>query len=271
MEPKKKVLSIGAHPDDADTSCGGLLKKLMDKGWEVRLLSVTDGGRGTLHLEQVGETLKQIRTKEAARSGAVFGGRYDVMDFVDSRLMSDVPTREELIRYIRDFAPDLIISHRPSDTHPDHRHTALLVQDASYLLTVPSVCPDAPVMKYQPVILYWHDSYRTPYPFRPDVIVPLDQAALDTLVRAASCHESQYFDWLLWPDNLYKADWPREKQIADLAARYDRMFTRFARDYAKEIAEKFPDRADEITHVEVFEICEHGSAPDADFINMLEQ
>ena len=50
MEDKRyKVLSIGAHPDDADTSAGGLLKKLADKGWEVRLLSLTDGSRGTSH------------------------------------------------------------------------------------------------------------------------------------------------------------------------------------------------------------------------------
>ncbi len=271
MENRKRVLSIGAHPDDADTSAGGLLKKLMDKGWEVRLLSVTDGSRGTFRQEMVGEKLKAIRTEEAARSGEIFGGRYDVMDYTDSRLMSDVPTREELIRYIRRFAPDLIISHRPSDTHPDHRHTALLVQDASYLLTVPSVCPDVPPMKHEPVILYWHDSYRTPYPFRPDILVPLDAAALDTLVRAASCHESQYFGWLLWPDNLHKLDWPRDRQIADLAARYDRLFARFAREYAAEIAEKFPESASAITHVEAFEICEHGSAPDAAFIAELER
>ena len=46
-ERKMRVLSIGAHPDDADTSAGGLLTKLKRKGWEIRLLSVTDGSAGT--------------------------------------------------------------------------------------------------------------------------------------------------------------------------------------------------------------------------------
>ena len=36
MNQQKRVLSIGAHPDDADTSCAILLKKLADQGWEVR-------------------------------------------------------------------------------------------------------------------------------------------------------------------------------------------------------------------------------------------
>ena len=271
MNQQKRVLSIGAHPDDADTSCAILLKKLADQGWEVRLLSVTDGSRGTMHLDLVGEKLSAIRRREAARSGEVFGGRYDVMEYTDSRLQADPDTREQLIRYIRHFAPDLIISHRPSDTHPDHRNTALLVQDASYLLTVPSVCPDAPVMKHEPVILYWHDSFQTPYPFRADVVVPAGEAETDTLVRCASCHESQYFDWMYWPDNLHKRDWPREKQIADLRERFSRGLARTAKTYAKEISARFPGREQEITRVEVFEICEHGSAPSPELISALQR
>ena len=271
MENRKKVLSIGAHPDDADTSCGTLLKKLADKGWEVRLLSVTDGSRGTLHMDLVGEKLSAIRRREASRSGEVFGGRYDVMDYTDSRLQSDVETREALIRYIRNFAPDLIISHRPSDTHPDHRHTALLVQDSSYLLTVPAVCPDAPVMRYEPVILYWHDSFRTPYPFRPDILVPASSGDMEALVQAASCHESQYFDWMYWPDDLYKREWPREKQIQDLGDRLCRRLARFTKEYARELAAKFPDTADKITHIDVFEICEHGNRPDDAMLAELER
>ena len=48
---QKRILSIGAHPDDADTYSGGLLSKLRDAGWLVRLLSLTDGSAGTYHME----------------------------------------------------------------------------------------------------------------------------------------------------------------------------------------------------------------------------
>ena len=52
MEKQLKILSIGAHPDDADTYSGGLLSKLRDAGWLVRLLSVTDGSAGTYHMDE---------------------------------------------------------------------------------------------------------------------------------------------------------------------------------------------------------------------------
>ena len=271
MEEKKyRVLSIGAHQDDADTSSGGLLKKLADRGWDVRMLSLTDGSRGTYDPAKAGPALAQIRREEAAASGRLFGGRYDCWDVEDTRLMATLENRERLIRYIREYKPDLIITNRPNDYHTDHRNTALLVQDASYLLTVPACCPDTPAMKYMPVMLYWHDSFQKPYPFCADVVVPIDDQ-METVVQAASCHVSQYFDWLLWPDRMEKAAWPREKQVQDLRERFGRMFERFRKEYAAEVVEKFGAAAEEIKYVEVFEICEYGEEPSPEFIEMLEK
>ena len=271
MEDKKyRVLSIGAHQDDADTSSGGLLKKLADRGWDVRMLSLTDGNRGTYDPAKAGPALAQIRREEAAASGRLFGGRYDCWDVEDTRLMATLENRERLIRYIREYKPDLIITNRPNDYHTDHRNTALLVQDASYLLTVPACCPDTPAMKYMPVMLYWHDSFWKPYPFCADVVVPIDDQ-METVVQAASCHVSQYFDWLLWPDRMEKAAWPREKQVRDLRERFGRMFERFRKEYAAEVVEKFGAAAEEIKYVVVFEICEYGEEPSPEFIEMLEK
>ena len=154
-ERKMRVLSIGAQPDDADNSAGGLLTKLHRKGWEVRMLSVTDGSAGTYKKELGGQELKLMRRAEAARSGALLDARYDVLDHPDGRLEVTLEIREELIRYIRRFKPDLIITNRLNDYHADHRNTAQLVQDASFFLTVPCICADTPYMDHMPVVLYW--------------------------------------------------------------------------------------------------------------------
>lgn len=269
-ERKMRVLSIGAHPDDADTSAGGLLTKLYRKGWEIRMLSVTDGSAGTYKKELGGQELKLMRRAEAARSGALLNCRYDVLDYPDGRLEVTLEIREELIRYIRRFKPDLIITNRLNDYHADHRNTAQLVQDASFLLTVPCICADTPYMEHMPVVLYWHDSFKKPYPCQPDVIVPIDDT-LENLVQHACCHECQYFDWMYWPDNTEMIDWPREKQIARLRERYDRLFARYRQEYDAQVRAKFGAEADKIGHVEVFEISEYGEEPSQEFLDILEK
>lgn len=267
---KFRVLSIGAHPDDADTSAAGLLNRLHRKGWEVRLLSVTDGSAGTYRMELGGQELKLQRRAEAARSGALLDGRYDVLEHPDGGLEATLPIREELIRYIRRFQPDLILTNRLQDYHADHRSTAQLVQDASYLLTVPCICPDTPCMQHMPVVLYWHDDFRRPYPFQADVVVPVDDT-LEHIIRHAVCHESQYFDWMYWPDELEKCQWPREKQIARLAERYEQRLAKLRLEYDAAVRSTFGEAADGIGHVEVYEISEYGEAPSRMLLDILQR
>jgi LmbE family N-acetylglucosaminyl deacetylase len=46
---------------------------------------------------------------------------------------------------LREWHADLVLSHRPNDYHPDHRYTAVLVQDAAYMVTVPKFLPEVRV------------------------------------------------------------------------------------------------------------------------------
>lgn len=272
MEEKRyKVLSIGAHPDDADTSASGLLYKLVDKGWEARLLSVTDGSAGMYDLSRCGAPLAAIRKAEAKKSGALIGATYDVWDLPDARLEATLENRERMIRYIREFQPDLILTNRPGDYHPDHRNTAILVADASYLLTVPSICSDVPAMKHMPVILYWGDDFKRPYPMQADVIVPID-GYQEGRVEMACCHRCQYFDWMYWPDRMDRKEWPWEQQVDALRQR----FFQGDRDARKQVEEVLvkkwgPEKAAKIQAVELYEICEFGESLEADLRRILEE
>ena len=262
MEKQFKLLSIGAHPDDADTSCGGMLSKLHDAGWDIRLLSVTDGSAGT-YRDTCEEELKLQRRSEAAASGRLIGARYDVMDYPDGRLEVTLAAREHLIRYIRRYRPDVIITNRPNDYHADHRNVALLVQDASFLLTVPHICADEPYMEHTPAILFWRDGFQKPYPHQPDILVPISEARVDLEVKMACCHECQYFDWMYWPDHTEKIGWTREEQIADLSARFHRIAKNKREKYDAIINEKFGADASRVTTVDVFEISEYsGEIPE---------
>ena len=144
-----KVLMIGAHQDDNEIRCGGLAHKFVKKGYDVRFLSLCNGCGGH-HVMTPKETTAK-RATESANVAKFLGLTYDVWDIDDCNIVPDLATRKRLIRYIREYNPDVIISHRPNDYHADHRAAGQLVQDASYLLTVPHECPDAPVMRFMPV------------------------------------------------------------------------------------------------------------------------
>lgn len=271
MEKKYRVLSIGAHPDDADTSAGGLLLKLRDKGWDVRLLSVTDGSAGMYDISRCGAPLAEIRRKEAAASGTLLGGTYDVWDLPDARLTVNLENRERMIRYIREYRPDVIITNRPGDYHPDHRAAATLVADASYLLMVPYICSDVPPLDYEPVILYWSDGFQTPYPSKADVVVPIDGYE-EQKVQLACCHECQYFDWMYWPDRMEKRELPREQQIEELRQRFLRGDHRDRDRVEKELIERFgAEKAAEIKSAEYYEICEFGGSLSEELKDILER
>ncbi len=67
--------------------------------------------------------------------------RYLILDHHDGELLPTLDNRREIIRLIRTYEPDLVLTHRPNDYHPDHRYTSQLVQDAAYMVTVPAVLP----------------------------------------------------------------------------------------------------------------------------------
>ena len=181
-----KILMIGAHQDDNEFGRGGLASLLIKRGHTVQFLSMCNGCGG--HHIMGSEETTRTRAKESAAVAALLGITYDVWDIDDCNLVPDLPTRKRLIRYIRHFNPDLIIAHRPNDYHADHRASGQLVQDASYLLTVPNECPDAPAMRFMPVILYNEDRFTNP-PLRPDIVVDIG-SEIDLKLKIASLNVS---------------------------------------------------------------------------------
>ena len=201
-----RILMIGAHPDDADIKAGGTAAKWCALGHVVRLVSLTNGQAG--HQTMHGPQLANRRRAEAQAAAATIGATYEVFDQPDGELDDRLEYRHQVIRLIRSFRPDLVITHRSTDYHPDHRFAGLLVQDASYLLTVPAICPDVPHLASCPVILYFSDAFTKPCRFEPHVVVDIDDE-FDRVVAMLHCHQSQFYEWL--PYNAgYLEQVPRE-------------------------------------------------------------
>ena len=188
-----RFLMIGAHPDDMELRCGGLALALRQKGHKVKFISMTDGSAGHQSLDR--ETMARRRKEEAAATARIFDIDYILMPCPDACLEPTLEVREMLMREIRTFAPHVIFTHRTNDYHPDHRACGQLVMDCSYLVKVPLVCPDAPCPPYVPAILSAWDPFARPLPFKPDVVVPVDEW-VEKKIDGCLCHVSQFYEWL---------------------------------------------------------------------------
>ncbi len=256
-----RLLIIGAHPDDADYHAGGTAALYGAAGHVVKMISLTNGDAG--HHTQRGDALARRRRVEAAAAGAVIGATYETLDNHDGQLLPTLENRQQVIHLIRSFQPDLVLTHRPNDYHPDHRYTSQLVQDAAYLVTVPAIVPDSPHLAGNPVIAYLPDEFQKPYPFEPAVVVDVG-SVLDRIVAMLHCHQSQFYEWL--PFNQGELDqvpsgeearrrWLAEQVRARLRRQADRFRTRVLQTYG-------PERGSKVEYIEAFEACEYGASLD---------
>ena len=217
------------------------------------------------------------RAKESAAVAKFLGIKYDVWDIDDCTLVADLPTRERLIRYIREFSPDLIIAHRTNDYHADHRASAQLVADASYILTVPHTCPDVPAMRRMPVIVYNEDRFKNPL-FRADFVVNMDDE-IDNKLHIAHLNESQVYEWLPYtheqtvPEGeAEKFEWLKglnitadttDEEIMAASSGYAVRFAKTAARFRRELIEKYgAEKGSAIRYAEAFELSEYGRQPD---------
>ncbi len=256
-----RVLLLGAHPDDAEYHAGGLAAIYRSLGHVVKMVSVTDGSAG--HQDNSAEDLAKIRRRVAADSGAVIGATYDVWDFPDAFLEPTLEVRHRIVGEIRRFAPDLVVTHRTNDYHPDHRAVGRAVQDASFLVTVPRVVPDVPTLKKDPVVAYMPDLFTRPAPLRADVVVDTTEH-LDTIVAMLAQHRSQVFDWLphlmgitdqIPQSDEQRFDWLRAWYVSQVKPRADRYRQALIAAYGAE-------RGSRIETAEIFEISEYASPMD---------
>ncbi len=256
-----RILVIGAHPDDCEIKTGGIASFYKQAGHEVHYVSLTNGESG--HHRISGDELVQIRRKEASEATKVIGISGEVLSHRDGYLQPTIEARLEIIALIRNYQPDLIITHRLNDYHPDHRATSQVVCDAAYMVTVPPVVPEVPALKKNPVIAYMSDDFKHPYPFSPTVIFDIGPV-FDRIIEMLHCHSSQFYEWLPYnggyedqvPENdSEKLIWLKEKITDWIEPLSDRFRDKIIEKYGQE-------KGNSIRYVEAFEICEYGSQPD---------
>jgi LmbE family N-acetylglucosaminyl deacetylase len=255
IDHKLHVIIIGAHPDDPD-EVGGTAYKWAKLGYDVLMVSLTNGDAG--HQTIKAPELAKIRREEATKAGEVIGVRYITLDNHDGQLMPTYENRLQVIRLIREQKADIVVYPRPYDYHPDHRYTGVLVNDAAYMVTVPSVLPEVPFLPKNPVFLYTYDVFTHPEPFKPDVCVDIDDV-IEKKMDMYHQHTSQMYEWLPFNQGILNqvpsTDAERRAWMGKMwkpRSSADPFRTKLIKMYG-------PDRGKKIRYCEAFQDSEYGT------------
>ena len=187
------IMAVGAHLDDIEIGCGGFVADMVLRGHDVRMVSMTLSGYR--NLEGTHHRSDEVCWEEGRAAADRIGVGADNLTVLFLENM-DVPWGSQAViaveREIIAFQPDLVVTHSPSDSHQDHRATAMAVISAT---------------RYRPNVLLWEpiSAARMPaHPFYGAISWPVSEKAMDLKLAALNAHFTEWkkYGGLLWNDQL---------------------------------------------------------------------
>ncbi|HEX3017011.1 MAG TPA: PIG-L family deacetylase [Caproicibacter sp.] len=166
MDRKKlKIMALGGHIGDMELTCGKLLAKHAVMGDSIMTVALTAGERGAPKNYPVAD-FRSMNVKGAEKFAKKLGGESVVFDYRDGELPDDEKIRFEVCDLMRQFRPDVVITHWKKSMHKDHMTTSRVVNDGLFYASLGTIereldacCPRGPFYAQN-----WEDSIDfTPY------------------------------------------------------------------------------------------------------------
>jgi LmbE family N-acetylglucosaminyl deacetylase len=110
----QRVLAVGAHPDDVEIGCGGILLRHRERGDRVTVLTLTGGEAGGA---------EAVRAMEAHLAAALLDADLELRSLKDTSVGEGSETISVISEVVRSFQPDVVYTHSFNDVHQDHRNT----------------------------------------------------------------------------------------------------------------------------------------------------
>jgi LmbE family N-acetylglucosaminyl deacetylase len=125
QEKKKlRIVVFGAHPDDPESGAGGLMALLSRNGHEV-IAAYATSFRADRKIG--GEPEAVVRRREATEACRILGATPKFFDYAHEKLVADAETVRAVSAWLDEVKPDIVVTHWPMDTHPNHHVTSSLV------------------------------------------------------------------------------------------------------------------------------------------------
>ena len=184
---KLHILAIAAHPDDIELSAAGTLIKHANNGQAIGILDLTQGELGT-------RGNGPLRLKEADDAAKAMGMIVrENLGLEDGFFQNDKESQLKLIRIIRKYQPDIIITNALEDRHPDHGKGARLVSDSCFLAGLRKIETELDGQVQEPwrpkrVFHMIQDRF-----LEPTFVVDISDT-LEAKMEAIKCYKSQFHD-----------------------------------------------------------------------------
>ena len=194
---RRCVLTLLAHPDDAEILCAGTLTRLAGLGWEVHIATATAGDCGTA--TQSAAEISRIRLDEAQSAAGLIGANYHCLGMLDGRVCYDVGSLGMCFDLLRRVNPSLVLTHPRRDYMMDHEVVHQLARAASFVFAARNVSDTPlPIGAVVPH-LYYTDPIggvdELGWEIVPGTLVDISGAAQQAKLRMLACHASQR-EWL---------------------------------------------------------------------------
>lgn len=207
------ILAVFAHPDDAELLCGGALIRAVREGKSVGVLDLTRGEAGSAGTPE-------LRASEATQASDVMGLAIRCnADLPDSQLSNDHSARVVVANLIRKLRPRVIVTHWRAGRHPDHRVTAALAYDASFLAGLKNYGREGGSMleAHRPQTVAYATAFRGDGE-PPTFVIDITES-IDAKLEAIACYDSQFGGKTRAGEVLPGGDRPLPDQIRAHAAR----------------------------------------------------
>jgi LmbE family N-acetylglucosaminyl deacetylase len=229
-DKKKRILVILAHPDDPDFFCGATLAAWCKLGHEVHYCLLTKGQKGSQDVYASPAELGKLRVEEQTAAAAAIGVKtVEFLDYMDGEVIPDLEMRKKIVRVIRRWQPDILVTCDPlnlfpSDNrinHPDHRAAGQAVVDAAFPAAgSPMFFPELILDEKLPA--HNVDEIWLSATVNPNLQLDVTESFEDKL-RALHCHRSQIGEIGVFDKNM------RSRWIEDPETGQKRFFETFRR------------------------------------------
>ncbi len=187
----KRLLFIGAHPDDIELGCGAFIAHILSKT-EVLCVTLSDNQKNPALLNLV---------EEHYNSMAVLGVPKDhviLKDFVTRRFPQE---RQEILEFLyslnRSYKPDMVFVHTRSDIHQDH-----------------STANEEALRTFRGTTVLGFDVLRSSFGFFPNFLVEVDEADVECKIRALAEYKT-YTDKYYFNPEITRATLIRHGALAE--------------------------------------------------------